>query len=113
MPDVKLSGKDDKTKIAVFDETTKSSKDEERSLREIEVALLKSVFQAAFTVEKDLKKSILARDLYEQADNLVDADEKITMSAEDLQVFKTGWEALERQRPMVWIRARSLLKQLV
>jgi hypothetical protein len=110
MAEIKLS-KDETTTYDV--QRGDKIEKETKPLRELETALLKSVFSAAFTIEKELKKSILARDLYEQIENLTDKDEKITLTTEDLGIFKTGWEAFEKQRPSLWMKCGALLKQLV
>jgi hypothetical protein len=111
MAEIKLMKKEETTTYDIQGKDGKIEK-ETKPIREIELALLKSVFSAAFTIEKDLKKSILARDLYEQAENLTDKDEVLKLTAEDLQIFKTGWEAFEKQRPPLWMKCGALLKQL-
>jgi len=111
MAEIKLS----KDETATYDIQKDGGKVEKETkpIRELEIALLKSVFSAAFTIEKELKKSILARDLYEQIENLTDEDELLKLTTEDLQIFKTGWEAFEKQRPGIWMKCGALLKQLV
>jgi hypothetical protein len=110
MAEIKLMQKEETTTYDV--QKDGKVEKETKPLREIELALLKSVFSAAFTIEKELKKSILARDLYEQVENITDKDEKITLTTEDLGIFKTGWEAFEKQRPNLWMKCGALLKQL-
>lgn len=83
------------------------------SLRDVELGLLKSIFTAVFRAEKDLKKSILARDLFEQVENLTDAEEKITLTKDDMVMFSQGWEYLSGVRPPIWLRCTNLIKQLV
>jgi hypothetical protein len=111
MPEIKLST----TETSTYDlgDGKGGITKETKPTRELEIALLKSVFSAAFSIEKELKKSILARDLYEQIENLTEKDEKITLTSEDLQVFKIGYEAFEKQRPTVWMKCGALLKQLI
>jgi hypothetical protein len=110
MADVKLS-RDEKVTYDV--QKNGKIESETKTIRELEIYLLKSCFSAAFTIEKELKKSILARDLYEQIENLTEKDDKITLTVEDLQIFKNGWEAFEKQRPPVWMKCGAILKQLV
>jgi hypothetical protein len=112
MAEIKLSTKD---KVVNFDKTDESGKKigtEEMALREIEIAMMKNLFSISFSIEKDLKRSILARDLYEQFDNIVD-EEKIDMEKTDLDLFGKAWEATEKQRPLAWMKCKDLLKQLI
>jgi hypothetical protein len=110
MAEIKLS-KDEK---ATYDIQKDGKVEKEtKPVRELEISLMKSVFSAAFSIEKELKKSILARDLYEQVENLTDKDEVLKLTTEDLVIFKAGWEAFEKQRPTIWMKCGALLKQLV
>lgn len=108
MADIVLSKKEDVCEI----EDVRTGTKEKKTVREVEIALLKSIFGIAFSTEKEIKKNLLARDLYEQVENLTDVDEKISLTKEDLEMFSAAWK-LADSRPYSWMKCVKLLKQLV
>jgi hypothetical protein len=117
MAKIKISLPDLKVTIKNVQQKDGSAADEEKSVRELETKLLESVFQVAFTTEKALKNSVLARDVFERIQNLTDAETEIELTAEDLQIFGRAWENMTPQNGYVrggmWMYAKDLLKQLV
>jgi hypothetical protein len=117
MAKIKLSAPDVMVMVKNIVQKDGTSKDESKSIREIETKLIESVFQVAFTTEKNLKNSVLARDVFERIQNLTNAETEIELTAEDLQIFSRAWEAMLPQngyiRGSMWMYAKDLLKQLV
>jgi hypothetical protein len=96
-------------------ETMVTINKKEESVRDIELDLLKNVCSAAFQlpeITKDVKKSNLAADMFGSVENLTDADDKITMEKEDLDIFHQAWGNAQFRRSPIWMYARDLRKQL-
>lgn len=100
---IKLSAKGEKFEVDML-------KDQE--VRDTELNILISCFEAQANEEKQLKNLNLCIDCAETVRCLTDEEDEITLTKQDLDLWKKGFELTVKRRPGGWFYARKLMKQL-
>ena len=90
--------------------------DQETRIRDIEVEILESCVVLVSTKEKDIKKYILCRDLYEQVKAITDTTPELTdLTKDDIDILKSGFSIateIPGGRPFKWMKC-TLIDRLI
>lgn len=80
--------------------------------RKLEMSILSQLFDLASVHEKKATQIKLCMDCVDQLENLPDDRNEITFTKEDYSLLETAIEKTAGARPIAWLKARKLWKQL-
>lgn len=108
---ISLSSTDSKINFKAH-ESDGGLKDLESGEREVELAMLTSLLDYSANSEKSLEKSLELLDSKVMIENIEDDETEIEFDKGTLDAIKKAYEDIAGRRPGVWLKCRSLLRQI-